>query len=479
MKPMVDLLITGATVVTQNEDREVIDDGAIAIGGDEIVGVGPAAEVTDRYGADRRIEADGHLAMPGLVDVHVHVSDILLRGTCRDDRRLYDWLVNVKQPGIHAMDVEDHELAAALYCREALESGVTTFVENDAEASVGDTETVATKMDVYERAGLRSVYGRGVRDLPPDGEYRSLIDRIAAREPVVEHPDPELYSAPIDDWLSELDDLYERYHGSANGRQSVWVAPVVVEAMSDAGLGETYRFARERDVMTTIHTAEDPMQASGTLSPIEQLRNAGSLGEHALLGHCVQIDERDVRILAETDTRVAHNIGSNTALGNGFAPVPQMRAHGVTLGLSTDNSILSDTVNPLADLRLAVLGHAGHRRDPGVLEPQSAVDMVTIEAARAMRRSDELGSIEAGKKADVALLEWDRPRLTPAPNVVTALVYQAGGLSFDTVVCDGDVVVENGVATHVDAAYPDLLERATEAADRIREASGLAAAEST
>lgn len=477
---MVDLLITGATVVTQNADREVIDDGAIAIDDGEIADVGPTGEVTDRHATDRRIEADDQVAIPGLVNVHVHVSDILLRGTCRQSgRRLYDWLVNVKQPGIHAMEPEEHELAAALYCRESLESGVTTFVENDAEATVGDGETVAAKMDAYDTAGLRSVYGRGLRDLPPDEEFQSLIDRIAAREPTVDHPDEDLYAAPVDEWLDELGDIFDEYHGSADGRQAVWVAPVVVEAMSQSGLTDTYRFAEQRDVMTTIHTAEDPVQAGGTLSPIEQLRNAGSLGEHALLGHCVQIDERDVRILAETDTRVAHNVGSNTALGNGFAPVPEMRAHGVTLGISTDNSILNDTVTPLADLRLAALAHAGHRRDPGVIDPQAALDMATIEAARAMRRGEDLGSIEAGKKADVALLEWDRPRLTPAPNVVPALVYQAHGLHFDTVICDGEVVVEDGTATTVESAYPDLLERASAAAHRVREASGLAAAESS
>jgi len=479
MQPMGDLLITGATVVTQNEDREVIDDGAIAVEDDEIVDVGPSSVVTDRHGTDRRIDADGHVAVPGFVNVHVHVSDVLLRGTCRQQsRRLYDWLVNVKQPGIHAMDVEEHELAAALYCRESLESGVTTFVENDAEATVGDTEVAAAKLDVYDTAGLRGVYGRGVRDLPPDEEFQSLIDRIAAREPTVDHPPQDAYSAPVDAWLDELDGLHGEYHGGADGRLSVWVAPVVVEAMSDAGLGETYRFAAERDVMTTIHTAEDPVQADGTLTPVERLRNAGSLGEHALLGHCVQVDERDVRILAETDTRVAHNIGSNMALGNGFAPVPEMRAHGVTLGVSTDNSILNDAVNPLADLRLAVLAHTGHRRNPGVIDPQAALDMVTVEAARAMRRGDDLGSIEAGRKADVALVEWERPRLTPAPNVVPALVYQAGGLNFETVVCNGEVVVEDGTATRVESAYPDLLERANAAAERIREASGLAAAES-
>ena len=470
---MVDVLIEGGTVVTQNADREVIEDGAVAVDGGTIAAVGPTATVADSHDAARTIDASGHLVLPGLVNPHTHVSDILLRGRCGGDRGLYDWLYNVKQPGMAVMTTEEHELAAACYCREALRAGVTTFVENDAEIPLGDMETMTAKFDAFAAAGLRSIYARGVRDLPVDEGFQQLIDRITAGEPAVEHPDQSAYVAPLDDWLDELEQLHAAHHGSAGGRHEIWVAPVVVEGMTDEGLRETYRFAERHDVMTTIHTAEAPEQATGSLSPIEYLDNVGSLGEHALLGHCVQIDERDVRRLARTDTRVAHNIASNLALGNGFAPVPAMHAHGVAVGLGTDNSILSDTVNPLADLRLAALAHKGHRTDPGVIPAQRALDMVTIEAAHTIRKGDELGSLAAGKRADIALLDLDGPQFTPAPDPVSALVYQAHGTEFDTVLCDGEIVVADGRVTGIQAAYPDLHERATAAAERIATASGL------
>ena len=471
---MVDLLVEGGTVVTQNADREVIEDGAVAVEDDRVVAVGKGPTLADQYGPERRVDASGKAVIPGLVNPHTHVSDLLLRGYCGTDRGLYDWLFNIKQPGIAQMTAEDHELAAALYCAEALSAGVTTFVENDAELPLGATDAMTAKFDAYEAAGLRSIYARGIRDLPVDEEFRTLVDRIGGRDPGVDHPDQSRYVEPLEDWLDELEALYDDHHGAAGGRRELWVAPVIIEGMTDEGLRKTYQFAADRDVMTTIHTAEAPQQAEGALSPIEHLRNVGSLGEHALLGHCVHIDERDVRLLAATDTRVAHNIGSNLALGNGFAPVPTMRAHGVTVGLGTDNTTLSDTVNPIADLRLLAMAHKGHHRDPGVLTAQAALDMVTIEAARSIRKADELGSLEAGKRADVAILDLDRPHLTPAPDVVNALVYQALGTEVETVVCDGSVVVEDGVPTGVASAYPDLRARASDAAERVVTAAGIA-----
>lgn len=471
---MVSILITNGTVVTQNSDREVLENGAVAVDGDTIVDVGPTARLDEKHDSDRQIDATGKAVIPGFVNPHTHVSDILLRGSCGTDRGLYDWLFNVKQPGVAAMTETDHEIAAALFCAEALSAGITTFVENDGELPHGALDTIEAKFDAYRTAGARSIYARGVRDLPPGDAFEALIERFGRRNPDVETPDQGRYVEHIDDWLDELESLYEKYHGTAGGRHEIWVAPAIVEGMTDGGLAKTYRFAAEHDVMTTIHTAEAPVQAGGALSPIEHLRNAGSLGEHALLAHCVQVDERDLRLLAETDTRVAHNIASNLALGNGFAPVPAMRARGIAVGIGTDNSTLSDTVNPLADLRLAGLAHKGHHTDPGVVTAGEALDMVTIEAARAIRKGDELGSLERAKQADLAVVDVDAPRLTPAPDIVRALVHQTLGSEVETVICGGEVVVEDGTAVGIADAYPDLLDRAREAAERVTAASGIA-----
>ncbi len=468
------LLIDGGTVVTQNHEREIIDDGAVLVENNRIAAVSSSEQLAGEHAPDRVIDATDHAIIPGLINPHTHISDILLRGRIGSDRDLYDWLFNVKQPGMAVMSTTDHELAAATYSEEALSAGVTTVVENDAEVPYGALDAMQSKFEVYDTVGIRNIYARGIRNRPTGPEFQSLIDRITAKEPTVNHPDQSRYVEELDRWFDELDSLYDEYHGSADGRQEIWIAPVIIEGMTDEGLERAYQFAEERNIMTTIHTAEAPEQASGSLSPIDHLENVNSLGEHALLGHCVHIDESDIRTLARTDTRVAHNIGSNLALGNGFAPVPSMRSHGVSVGLGTDNSILSDTVNPLSDLRLVTMAHQGNHRDPGVLMAQEAFDMVTIEAARTIRKEDELGSIETGKLADIALVDLDQPQFTPLPNVISGLVYQSLGTEIDTVVCNGDVVVENGAVTGIDAAFPELRERASAAATRLRDDSGLA-----
>jgi cytosine/adenosine deaminase-related metal-dependent hydrolase len=149
-----------------------------------------------------------------------------------------------------------------------------------------------------------------------------------------------------------------------------------------------------------------------------------------------------------------------------------MRARGVPVGIGTDNATLNDTVDPLNDARYAALVHQGHHEDPGSVTAQDALDMITIEAARAIGRADELGSIETGKRADIVLVDTDRPHLTPSPNPVDAAVYGAHGSDVEAVFCDGQRVVADGTVTTL-SSYPDLLEAATDAATDLVERTGI------
>jgi len=156
---MTETLLTNGTIVTQNADREIIDDGAVAVTGGRITAVGTADRLAADTSPDRVIDAGGGAVIPGLINAHTHVSDILLRGPFNADRGLYDWLFNVKQPGLFAMDAGDHALAARLYCLEAIRSGTTTFVENDTALRWADLGATRRKLDVYDAMGVRSVYG--------------------------------------------------------------------------------------------------------------------------------------------------------------------------------------------------------------------------------------------------------------------------------------------------------------------------------
>ncbi|MBP2252462.1 atrazine chlorohydrolase/5-methylthioadenosine/S-adenosylhomocysteine deaminase [Halarchaeum solikamskense] len=464
---MSDLLVTNGRVVTQNAERDVVADGALAITDERIEAVGPTAEVTDEYDADRVVDADGGAVIPGLINTHTHVSDVVLRGGAfAADRGLYDWLYNVKRPASVAMTPDEHAVAAALYCLEAIRAGVTTFVENDTEVVWDAPETIEAKLDVYDTAGVRNVYGAGFADSPPDEAFEALLADYQLRDSGVEHPPADHFAIDTDRAVRETERLIERHHGSADGRQSVWPTPIVLASSSTRGLREASRLAEEHDVRTTMHIAEAEVEeADAGLSSIEYLRNAGYLGERTLLGHCVQIDAGDVRLLAKSGTSVAHNFMANMRLATGFAPVVELLDAGVTVGLGTDNANLNDTVNPLSDLRAVASAHKGYHRDPGVIPAQTAFDMVTIDGARAIGRADDLGSLEAGKLADVAIIDLDHPHLTPCPDPVHALVYAAQGFEVDTVLCAGDIVMEEREVATLDDTAAILRDAAAVGAD--------------
>lgn len=469
---MSDFLITNGRVITQDAKRRVIENGAVAVSDDRIAAVGPTDEVTTTYDPDRRIDADGGAIIPGLINPHTHVSDILLRGSFNEDRGLLDWLYNVKRPGTIAMDPQEHAIAAMLYCAEAIQSGVTTFVENDTEVVWDDWSTTEAKIDIYEQSGIRNIYGAGMVDRAANAEFQRLVSDIQARERGVDHPPIDAFVEETETVVGEIESLIETYHGTADGRQSIWPAPVVVETTTNQGFQAAYELAEKHDVMTTAHVAEAEAQEQRSISSIERLRNAGYLGERALLGHCVQISESDIRLLEQTGTAVAHNYMANMRLATGFAPVRTMLESGVKVGLGTDNSILSDTINPLSDVRAMAGGHKGYHRDAGVIPAQTAFDMITINAAKAIGRSESLGSLEVGKQADIVVVDMDHPHLTPAPDPVFTLVHAAQGSEIETTVCAGEIVMCNREIRSFNETVDDILAQASAAAADIVERTG-------
>jgi cytosine/adenosine deaminase-related metal-dependent hydrolase len=225
--------------------------------------------------------------------------------------------------------------------------------------------------------------------------------------------------------------------------------------------------------MTTTHTAETAEQEQGLATSVEYLQSAGYLGNRTLLGHCVQVSEADIQLLAETDTRVAHNIVTNCALGSGVAPVPLMRRYGVTVGLGTDNVDQNHTSNLINDMRFAAMVHKVETGNPQMMSPETVVEMATIEAARAIGRADELGSLEAGKLADIVLLDLDHSQLIPFSDLASALVYQATGTEIETVVCNGDVVFQNGKLVTKNEALPDTRSEVFDRRDALVKRTGL------
>ncbi len=464
----IDLLISGGTVLPLDDNE--LSDGAVVVDDGQIQAVGPAEELEAEYSADEYIDATDHVVLPGLITTHVHVSDILMRGLA-DNRFLFDWLFNSFYPGQMAMEPDEHALAAALYCREAISGGVTTFVENALGDAIGYSDDVPTeKLDVYEQTGMRAIYGHGFHDVERDDASRDFVEQYTLGDPEVEHTSP--LAVTTDEALDNVESLIETHHGRGDGRLSIWPAPISVRNVTPEGLRGAYAVAKQYDVMTTTHAAEYRPGTQGDLTSIEYLEDVDYLGPRTLLGHCVHITEADIRRLAATDTRVAHNVVTNLKLATGIAPLPTLQSAGVTVGLGTDNTSANDTVDPLSDLRFAALLHRGHREDPTAVTAGQALKMVTVDAARAIGRP-ELGVLAPDTPADLILVDVDQPHMQPSPNIPRTLVHRASRSDVVTTICNGEIIYQDSEVPGVDDEYPDLTDTVSQTARSVHERAGL------
>ncbi len=433
------LLIQNAQVVTMDADRRVLAPGYVAVEDDVIVEVGPQAECRhDRAG--RVIDASGKAVLPGFVNAHTHAIHILLRGGLSDDRNLYDWLFNVVLPGLRAYRREDVEAAARLYCLEALRSGVTTFVDN-VEFPAERWDMVAdASIGVYRDAGLRVMYARMFYDYTPP-ELVPVIQAMEASEPGVRH-DPGDVEATAEA-LASIERLMRRHHGAGDGRIQVWPSPGVAIFCSREGLLGARELARRFGTMLTLHLAESPFDRYQCgLPSIEYLGSIGFLGPDVLAGQCVQSDANDIRTLKAFDVKVANNPVSNMFLGSGIAPVAEMQAAGITVGLGTDDGNCNNSVNVIADMKVAALAQKGRYQRSTAITAEKVLEMATIDGARAVGLADVIGSVERGKKADLVLLDLAHANLVPRHNLASVLVYQAYGTEVDTVIVDGRTLLE-------------------------------------
>jgi len=436
-------LISDVTVLTMDEERRVIPHAAVLIEDDTLAYVGPVDGCPAAEGV-ARLDGRGMLALPGLVNAHTHVPQILLRGAPSQGRRLQDWLNNVLSPGLAAFSPQDLEVATLLYCVEAVRSGMTTVVVNE-DAGGADYLGVADRvLGSLRQSGLRVRYARMIRDLVDDrvlaasgtGDLELMRQRTRAGR----------YDSARA--LAEFAELVRRHHGSGNGRVEVWPAPATTVTTTLETFAAAQRLASERGTSWTIHLAETPIeQELHGRSPVDLLDSHGLLDGALLAAHCVHLDDQDLSTMAARGVRIATQPSSNAYLGAGVAPVPAMLRHGLTVGLGTDDANANDSVNLFSEMRMLALLQQAVAQDPAVIPPGRVLEMATSAGARAVGAGDLIGSLEVGKRADLVLLDLGGVRTTPVHDVVTSLVFQAGGAEVDTVIVDGRLLMHDRVLT--------------------------------
>ena len=390
----IDLLVSGGTVVTMDAQRRVLEDGAVAVRGDSIVAVGSRAELEARYLPARRINARGKLVLPGLINGHTHVPMALFRGI-KDDVPLQEWLEKYIFPA-EARNVNEEFVTwgTRLGLLEMIRSGTTTYADMYYFENAIARETKA--------AGLRGVLGESILDFPaPDNKTHEQA--LAYIEKFLLHwkGDPLIHAA---------------------------VAPHSIYTCSEKTLRESAALARKYGAPILIHVSEtkrevDESRAKHGVSPPQYLDQLGVLGPDMLAAHCVWLDAADMSLLAQRQVGCVHNPSSNMMLSSGVAPVLEMRAAGVRLGLGTDSSAANDDVNLMEEIDLASKLQKITHMDPRALGARGAVEMATIEGARALHMEREIGSLDTGKKADLIVLGLSAPHAVPLYDVYAQIAY--------------------------------------------------------
>jgi 5-methylthioadenosine/S-adenosylhomocysteine deaminase len=435
----VSLLVTGGTVVTMDAAGTVIPEGAVAINGGTIVAVGPAGDIGGRYRGAQTISARGQIVLPGLINTHGHAPMVLYRGLA-DDLALMDWLTKYIFPAEAAtVSPEFVRAGTRLAALEMIESGTTTF----ADMYYFEDDIAA----VTKAAGLRAVLGQSV-----------------IRFPVADAKTPEEGLARADAFIRKWKD---------DELITPAVAPHAPYTLEPHSLQSARALANRYGVPLLIHLAETRdeikiiQDARGT-TPTRFLEGLGLWEGRSLAAHAVWLDEADMAVLGRRGVGLAHNPESNMKLASGVAAVPAWLSRGLRAGLGTDGAASNNDLDMFEAMRAAALLHKLTSNNPQALPARQALEMATRRGAEALGLGDRVGSLEAGKQADVITVAADSARMTPMFDAISHLVYVARGDDVRATIVAGRVLMQNRRVRTLDR--DDVLEDARRQADRVREA---------
>ncbi len=401
------ILLKNILAVLPEGEKDVVEETDIYIEKDRIAGIGRKPE---GFSAEKVIDGKDRLAIPGLINCHTHSYMSFMRNVA-DDLSFMDWLFGSIDPIEQKMTDEDTYWGACLAIIEMMKSGTTCF--NDMQMNIHQT-TRAVK-----ESGMRAVICRGLVGSGNDeaGQMR-------------------------------LKQAYEERDAARDcGRLSFMLGPHAPYTCDDAYMRIVSEEAKKNHMGIHVHLSESESEISQIkekygCSPIEMADKNGLFDVPAIAAHCVQITESDMEILKAKNVSVVTNPASNMKLGNGFAPVPAMLDAGINVCLGTDGAASNNSLNMFHELNLLTLIHKGVNRTPQCISAREGFRIATINGARALGLGNETGSLEVGKKADIAILNLDTPSLTPRNNLIAGLSYSANGSEVETVIIDGKVTME-------------------------------------
>ena len=428
----VDVLIVGTQVVTMNDSRDIIRDGAVAVRGSTIVDVGKASELRRRYAPARTIGGDRFVVTPGMVNTHIHITgEPLTRGYVPDDtpfvENVFEWLC----PLYSVFDAVEERTSGQLAAVEMLRSGTTTFLE------AGTIRFLDEVIDGLVEVGIRGRVGRWVWDLPPE---------------------PSVYRQSTDAAIAHLEHQLHAHRSHAGGRIAAWSILVGHTTCSDPLWRAAKALADQHQVGLSFHMSPAQLDPDGFIAqfgqrPMVHLAEIGVLDANVAMTHAVRIDDAELDAIQQSGANVVHCPTTALKVAYGVTQVgkfPEMVQRGVNVSIGTDGNNASN----YSDLMRATYLVAGlfkdARVDAQMFPAEQAYEMATLGGARTMLMDDQIGALVPGMKADIVLHDTDRPEWRPLLNVMNQLVWSADGRGVHTVLVDGQVVVEDGHCTTID-----------------------------
>lgn len=402
------ILLKDILAVLPEGEKDIIRKADLYVEGNRIVSID---EEPEGFQAEKIIEGKDRLAIPGLINCHTHSYMSFMRNVA-DDLSFMDWLFGTIDPIEQKMTDEDTYWGACLAIIEMMKSGTTCF--NDMQMNIHQT-TRAVK-----ESGMRAVICRGLVGSGDDegGQVRlrqAFEERDAARD---------------------------------CDRLSFMLGPHAPYTCDEGYMRIVSEEAKKNHMRIHVHLSESESEIQQIkekygCSPIEMAERNGLFDVPAIAAHCVQITESDMEILKAKGVSVVTNPASNMKLGNGFAPVPEMLEKGINVCIGTDGAASNNSLNLFHEMSLLALIHKGVKKTPQCISAAQNFRIATINGAKALGLSEEIGSLEVGKKADIAILNLNTPSLTPRNNLLAGLSYSANGSEVETVIIDGKITMEN------------------------------------
>ncbi|NYE56566.1 5'-deoxyadenosine deaminase [Carboxydothermus ferrireducens] len=439
------ILIKNGTIVTMNEKREILK-GDLYIEGNIIKDIGPSLDVQ----TDKVIDAAGKVVIPGLIQTHIHLCQTLFRGQA-DDLELLDWLKLRIWPLEGGHDPESLYYSAMLGIGELFKGGTTAIVDM---ATVNHTDS--NFQAIYD-SGIRAISGKCMMD------YGTEV--------------PKSMQDTTENAIDESVQLLEKWHGKDNGRILYAFTPRFAVSCTEDLLKEVVKLAEQYKVRVHTHASENKGEVELVLKErgmrnVLYLEKLGMTAPNLILAHCIHLDEREMKVLAESKTKIAHCPSSNLKLASGIAKIPELLEMGAEISIAADGAPCNNNLDAFIEMRMAALIQKPFY-GPTSMPAQKVFELATIGGARAMGLEDQIGSLEVGKKADVVIVDLDEMRTTPneGVNIYTQLVYQAQSSNVLTTIVDGKIVMENRVLKTIDEV--EVRRKANESLKRIADRVGV------